>query len=58
MKPVCSIIVRAYNEEKHIGKLFAGIRQQTLTDVQGILGDSGSTYRTVEIARQYGVEDL
>lgn len=56
MKPVCSIIVRAYNEEKHIGKLFAGIRQQTLTDVQVILVDSGSTDRTVEIARQYGVE--
>ncbi len=56
MKPVCSVVVRAYNEEKHIGKLFAGIRQQTLTDIQVILVDSGSTDRTVEIARQYGVE--
>lgn len=56
MNPVCSVVVRAYNEEKHIGKLFAGIRQQTLMDVQVILVDSGSTDRTVEIARQFDVE--
>ena len=56
MNPVCSVVVRAYNEEKHIGKLFAGIRQQALTEVQVILVDSGSTDRTVEIARQYDVE--
>jgi len=56
MKPVCSVVVRAYNEEKHISKLFAGIRQQTLTDVQVILVDSGSTDRTVEIAQKFDVE--
>ncbi len=56
MKPVCSIIIRAYNEEAHIDRLLRGILQQTVRDVQIILVDSGSTDRTVEIARQYPVE--
>lgn len=56
MKPRCSIVIRAYNEEKHIGRLLAGIQEQTVKDVQVILVDSGSTDRTVEIAQQYGVD--
>jgi len=56
MKPECSIIVRAYNEEKYIGKLFAGIREQTLKNIQVILVDSGSTDRTVDIAKECGVQ--
>jgi len=55
-KPVCSIIIRAYNEEEHIGRLLVGITAQTVKDVQLILVDSGSSDRTVEIARQYAVE--
>jgi rhamnosyltransferase len=50
----CSIIIRAYNEEKHIGRLLEGIRQQTLKDVEIILVDSGSTDATVSIAESYG----
>lgn len=50
----CSIIIRAYNEEKHIGRLLEGIRHQTLKDVEVILVDSGSTDSTVEIAESYG----
>lgn len=56
MKPECSIIIRAFNEEKHIGKLLDGIQQQSLKNIQVILVDSGSQDRTVEIARNYGVE--
>ncbi len=56
MKPDCSVIVRAYNEEQHIGKLFAGIRQQTMKNIQVILVDSGSTDRTVEIAHEFEVQ--
>ena len=41
--PVCSIIIRAYNEEEHIGRLLQGITEQTVRDVQVILVDSGST---------------
>lgn len=50
----CSIIIRAYNEEKHIGRLLEGIRHQTLKDVEIILVDSGSTDSTVEIAEAHG----
>ena len=50
----CSIIIRAYNEEKHIGRLLEGIRHQTVSDVETILVDSGSTDSTVEIAESHG----
>jgi glycosyltransferase involved in cell wall biosynthesis len=50
----CSIVIRAYNEEKHIRRLLEGIRQQTLKDVEIILVDSGSTDGTVSVAESYG----
>ena len=50
----CSIVIRAYNEEKHIGRLLEGIKQQTLNDVEIILVDSGSTDATVSIAESFG----
>jgi glycosyltransferase involved in cell wall biosynthesis len=53
--PLCSLIVRAYNEEAHIGRLLSGVMQQTVADVEIILVDSGSTDATVAIARQYPV---
>ncbi len=51
-QPHCSIVIRAYNEEKHIGRLLAGIAQQSLKEVEVILVDSGSTDDTVSIATQ------
>lgn len=53
--PLCSIIIRAYNEEKHIGKLLSGIDHQTLQEREIILVDSGSTDATLEIASSYDV---
>lgn len=50
----CSIVIRAYNEEAHIGRLLDGIRQQTVKDVEVILVDSGSTDATVAIAEAFG----
>jgi glycosyltransferase involved in cell wall biosynthesis len=50
----CSIVIRAYNEEKHIGRLLEGIRQQTVKDVEIILVDSGSTDDTVSVAEYFG----
>jgi rhamnosyltransferase len=32
----CSIVIRAYNEEKRVGRLLEGIRQQTVKDVEVI----------------------
>jgi len=49
----CSIVIRAYNEEKHIGRLLEGIRQQTVKDVEIILVDSGSTDGTVSVAESF-----
>lgn len=56
MKYSCSIIIRAYNEEEHIGRLLSGILQQTVADIQVILVDSGSTDATVSIASRYPVD--
>jgi len=53
-----SIIIRAYNEEKHLRRLFEGIQHQTLKDVEVILVDSGSTDSTVSIAESYGAKVL
>ena len=50
----CSVVIRAYNEEKHIGRLLEGIRQQTIKDVEIILVDSGSTDGTVSVAESFG----
>src|SRR5574339_1117864 len=51
-----SIVIRAYNEERHIGRLLEGIRQQTLKDPEIILVDSGSTDRTVAVAESFGAQ--
>ena len=53
--PSCSLIIRAYNEEGHIGRLLEGVLQQTLKNVEIILVDSGSTDATVAIANRYPV---
>ena len=46
----CSIVVRAYNEEKHIGRLLTGISQQNLKEIEVILVDSFSKprYRSIK----------
>jgi rhamnosyltransferase len=50
----CSVVVRAYNEAQHLGRLLEGISQQTVKDVELILVDSGSTDATVSIAAEAG----
>jgi len=51
---VCSIVVRAYNEEKHIGRLFSGLNQQSSGNFEVFLVDSGSTDATIDIAQSKG----
>lgn len=53
-----SIVIRAFNEGRHIGRLLDGIMQQTIRDVEIILVDSGSTDDTIEIAGRYPVRVL
>lgn len=55
-QPYCSIVIRAYNEEKHIARLLSGILEQTVREVQIILVDSGSTDNTVTVASRFPVE--
>jgi glycosyltransferase involved in cell wall biosynthesis len=54
--PETSVVIRAFNEEKHIGRLLTGIMRQSLKDIEIILVDSGSTDSTVSIANQYPVK--
>jgi rhamnosyltransferase len=51
--PVCSIVIRAYNEEDHIGRLLTGIMEQNLKEVEIIVVDSGSSDATVAIASRF-----
>ncbi len=50
----CSLVIRAYNESLHLGRLLEGITHQSVKDVEIILVDSGSTDSTVSIANAYG----
>ncbi|MDP2974764.1 MAG: glycosyltransferase family A protein, partial [Anaerolineales bacterium] len=52
----CSLVIRAYNEERHIGRLLEGVRHQTVKDVEVILVDSGSSDATATIAARYGAK--
>lgn len=51
--PRCSVVIRAHNEERHIGRLLEGIQQQTVKAVEIILVDSGSTDATLSVASRY-----
>ena len=50
----CSIVIRAYNESKYLGRLLEGIAHQSLKEIEIILVDSGSRDSTVDIAESYG----
>jgi len=54
----CSIVIRCYNEEQHIGRLLSGIMQQTIKDVEIIVVDSGSMDNTLAIASRFPVKIL
>jgi rhamnosyltransferase len=51
-EPRASVIVRAKNEERAIERTFQALRRQTVP-VEIVVVDSGSTDRTVEIARRW-----
>jgi rhamnosyltransferase len=56
--PSCSVVIRAFNEAAHIGRLLEGLSRQTLDDVEIILVDSGSTDATADLAAKAGAKSL
>jgi 2-desacetyl-2-hydroxyethyl bacteriochlorophyllide A dehydrogenase len=50
--PEISIIIRAYNEEKHLPALLDALRAQTYKNFEIVVVDSGSIDRTRDIAHQ------
>jgi rhamnosyltransferase len=58
VKLSCSLVIRCFNEEKHIGRLLHGIMQQTVRNVEVIIVDSGSTDATLSIASRYPTKIL
>ena len=56
--PETSIVIRTYNEEKHIGNLLRGISKQDYKDYEIIVVDSGSNDKTLEIAKQFKVKTI
>jgi rhamnosyltransferase len=49
----CSIVIRAFNEERHIGRLLEGILRQSVPAPEIVVVDSGSTDSTVEIVSRF-----
>ena len=48
-----SIVIRAHNEARHIGRLLEGIASQTVKNVEIVVVDSGSTDGTLDIVSKY-----
>jgi len=51
--PRCAVVVRCFNEERHIGRLLDGILQQTVSERQIVVVDSGSTDGTLDVVSRY-----
>ena len=52
-----SIVIRTYNEQRHLGELLQGIaeQQQDGFEIETVMVDSGSTDDTLKIAQRFGV---
>ena len=55
MPPTVALIIRAFNEEAHIGRLLTGVMHQTKIPDEIIVVDSGSTDATLAIASAFSV---
>ena len=57
-KPETSIIIRTFNEGKHIGNLLKAIKEQDCKDYEIIVVDSGSTDDTLKIVKDSGCSTI
>ena len=55
-RPKASIVIRTFNEERHIGSLLTAIEAQSFQDFEIVLVDSGSTDRTLQIAKRHALK--
>lgn len=58
MEPLISIIIRAKNEAKKIKDCLEAIKNQSYNNYEVIVVDSGSTDRTIKIAKKFGCQIL
>lgn len=55
MKEMVSVVIRTLNEQKHLDELLVSIQKQESNrfDIEVVIVDSGSTDKTLEIAKKY-----
>jgi glycosyltransferase involved in cell wall biosynthesis len=51
--PLVTVIVAAYNEERHIAQCIESLLQQSYRPIEIIVVDDGSTDRTAQVAREF-----
>ncbi len=56
-QPKVSVIIPAYNSEKFVNKAFESVTRQSLTELQIILIDDGSTDQTPVLFQQFKMQD-
>lgn len=57
VQPVISVLIPAYNKERHIMRAIRSISAQSRTDLEVVVADDASTDRTAEIVREMAAAD-